>query len=59
MVKPALRRRKSDLPEKLCARCGRLFAWRRKWARDWQQVRYRSERCRAARDGRRGGLSRG
>ncbi|WP_210402026.1 DUF2256 domain-containing protein [Thioclava sp. F36-6] len=39
-------RRKSDLPTKLCASCGRPFAWRKKWARDWESVRYCSERCR-------------
>ncbi|MPQ93088.1 DUF2256 domain-containing protein [Thioclava sp. JE_KL1] len=39
-------RRKSDLPTKLCANCGRPFAWRKKWARDWESVRYCSERCR-------------
>lgn len=39
-------RRKGDLPTKRCASCGRLFAWRRKWAADWDKVRYCSERCR-------------
>ncbi|MBP0443578.1 DUF2256 domain-containing protein [Roseomonas sp. SSH11] len=41
--------RKAHLPEKLCAVCGRPFAWRRKWARDWDAVRYCSEACRAGR----------
>lgn len=36
----------ADLPEKTCERCGRRFAWRRKWARDWDQVRYCSAGCR-------------
>jgi hypothetical protein len=36
----------ADLPEKICATCGRPFAWRKKWARDWESVRYCSERCR-------------
>ncbi|GLS53569.1 hypothetical protein GCM10007886_17520 [Methylobacterium gregans] len=40
-------RRKADLPEKICAQCGRPFAWRKKWARDWDAVRYCSDRCRA------------
>ena len=31
---------------KVCAACGRSFEWRRKWARDWDQVRYCSDRCR-------------
>ncbi|WP_375464977.1 DUF2256 domain-containing protein [uncultured Methylobacterium sp.] len=39
--------RKGDLPEKTCAQCGRPFAWRRKWARVWDEVRYCSDRCRA------------
>ncbi len=30
----------------MCAHCGREFAWRRKWARCWDQVRYCGERCR-------------
>jgi hypothetical protein len=36
---------KADLPEKTCAACGRPFAWRRKWARDWARVKYCSRRC--------------
>jgi hypothetical protein len=39
-------RRKGDLPTKICAACGRPFSWRRKWARDWENVRYCSQRCR-------------
>lgn len=39
-------RRKSDLPTKTCVACGRPFAWRRKWARDWDRVLYCSDRCR-------------
>ncbi|WAC28538.1 DUF2256 domain-containing protein [Ancylobacter sp. SL191] len=42
-------RRKAELPTKPCAACGRPFAWRRKWARDWEAVRFCSERCRRAR----------
>ncbi|WP_084621437.1 DUF2256 domain-containing protein [Luteibacter yeojuensis] len=38
--------KKPFLPQKICASCGRPFSWRRKWARDWEQVRYCSERCR-------------
>ncbi|WP_416897518.1 MAG: DUF2256 domain-containing protein [Minwuia sp.] len=37
---------KPHLPEKVCAACGRPFTWRKKWARDWENVRYCSERCR-------------
>jgi hypothetical protein len=38
--------KKSDLPEKMCPACDRPFAWRKKWARDWEQVIYCSEKCR-------------
>lgn len=41
---------KPTLPTKTCATCGRPFAWRRKWARDWEQVRDCSERCRRSRE---------
>ncbi len=39
---------KADLPEKVCPACARPFAWRKKWARDWVNVIYCSDRCRAA-----------
>ncbi|MEM1118357.1 MAG: DUF2256 domain-containing protein [Bacteroidota bacterium] len=38
--------RKPHLPTKTCPVCERPFAWRKKWARDWEQVVYCSERCR-------------
>lgn len=38
--------RKGELPEKPCAACGRPFAWRRKWAKVWDEVRFCSDRCR-------------
>ncbi|TCZ56648.1 DUF2256 domain-containing protein [Roseicella aquatilis] len=41
--------RKPHLPEKNCAACGRAFAWRKKWARDWESVRHCSEACREGR----------
>jgi hypothetical protein len=41
-------RRKADLPTKICVACGKPFAWRKKWARDWEAVRYCSDRCRSA-----------
>ncbi|MEN1678492.1 MAG: DUF2256 domain-containing protein [Planctomycetota bacterium] len=39
---------KPNLPTKPCQQCGRPMAWRKKWARTWEQVRYCSDRCRAA-----------
>ncbi|MDJ1009167.1 MAG: DUF2256 domain-containing protein [Paracoccaceae bacterium] len=47
-------RKKGDLPTKTCAACGRPFAWRKKWARVWDEVRYCSDRCRGARRGSKG-----
>lgn len=41
-------RRKADLPPKPCVVCGRPFAWRKKWERDWANVKYCSEGCRAS-----------
>lgn len=37
---------KADLPAKACAACGLPFSWRKKWARDWDQVKFCSDRCR-------------
>jgi hypothetical protein len=39
-------RRKSDLPTKTCIACGRPFAWRKKWARNWDGVKFCSDACR-------------
>lgn len=41
-------RKKADLV-KICATCGRPFVWRKKWRKDWENVRYCSEKCRHAR----------
>ncbi|WP_058558085.1 DUF2256 and DUF3253 domain-containing protein [Thiohalocapsa sp. ML1] len=32
--------------QRVCAVCGRSISWRRKWARDWEQVKYCSDACR-------------
>ncbi|WFE69777.1 DUF2256 domain-containing protein [Thiomicrospira sp. R3] len=42
-------RKKSELPSKICPVCQRPFVWRKKWAKDWGQVIYCSERCRRTR----------
>ena len=54
-------RKKADLPQKTCTACGLPFTWRRKWARDWDAVKYCSDRCRhggAPGAGERGGTGR-
>lgn len=38
--------RKQNLPVKICASCGRPFAWRKKWECVWQDVKFCSDRCR-------------
>lgn len=45
------RQSKSDLPTKVCPTCGRPFAWRKKWARDWDRVVYCSDACRRGKEG--------
>jgi hypothetical protein len=35
--------------DKRCAACGRPFAWRKKWAAVWDEVRYCSDACRGRR----------
>ncbi len=42
--------RKENLPTKICAGCGLLFAWRKKWALDWEAVRFCSDWCRSEKD---------
>ncbi|MDG1252592.1 MAG: DUF2256 domain-containing protein [Schleiferiaceae bacterium] len=37
--------KKSNLPSKVCVVCLRPFTWRKKWQRDWENVKYCSERC--------------
>ncbi|MEM7783439.1 MAG: DUF2256 domain-containing protein [Planctomycetota bacterium] len=37
---------KPNLPTKICSQCNRPFTWRKKWKRDWENVRFCSERCR-------------
>lgn len=43
------RMEKRDLPQKICATCGRPFVWRKAWAKVWEEVRYCSDKCRATR----------
>jgi hypothetical protein len=40
-------RLKADLPSKLCLSCARPFAWRKKWEKTWDEVRYCSDACRS------------
>ncbi|MFC6861719.1 DUF2256 domain-containing protein [Zunongwangia atlantica] len=38
--------KKENLPQKICPVCNRPFTWRKKWAKNWENVIYCSEKCR-------------
>lgn len=37
---------KRNLDSKICPVCKLPFTWRKKWKKDWDNVKYCSERCR-------------
>jgi len=37
--------KKIDLPTKICIVCQRPFSWRKKWEKDWDEVKYCSNKC--------------
>ncbi|WP_127121599.1 DUF2256 domain-containing protein [Chryseotalea sanaruensis] len=37
---------KSYLPQKVCVVCQKPFTWRKKWEKNWEEVKYCSDRCR-------------
>jgi hypothetical protein len=39
---------KSFLPSKPCVQCQRSMAWRKAWAKNWDEVKYCSQACRQA-----------
>jgi hypothetical protein len=41
-----LAKTKNGFAPKICARCGLPFEWRKKWAKNWDEVKYCSTRCR-------------
>lgn len=40
--------KKKNLPSKICPVCNRPFSWRKKWERNWEEVRYCSKKCRSS-----------
>ncbi|WP_179346668.1 DUF2256 domain-containing protein [Winogradskyella ursingii] len=38
--------KKRNLPQKICPICDRPFTWRKKWEKDWDNVKFCSEKCR-------------
>lgn len=43
---PRVAKVKNGYEPKTCVRCGLPFEWRKKWARDWDSVKYCSDKCR-------------
>jgi hypothetical protein len=37
---------KNGFEPKTCQRCHLPFEWRKKWAKNWDEVKYCSDRCR-------------
>jgi hypothetical protein len=38
--------KKQHLPEKICLVCERPFSWRKKWEKNWADVKFCSDKCR-------------
>ncbi|WP_084708851.1 DUF2256 domain-containing protein [Siansivirga zeaxanthinifaciens] len=38
--------KKQQLPTKICLTCGLPYTWRKKWEKNWEEVKYCSEKCR-------------
>lgn len=38
--------KKENFPTKVCVSCNRPFAWRKKWEKVWDEVKYCSDKCR-------------
>ena len=38
---------KNGFAPKVCQRCERPFEWRKKWAKNWEEVKYCSDACRS------------
>ena len=45
-MKTGFKGNKSHLPSKPCLCCGRAMTWRKAWEKNWDNVKYCSERCR-------------
>ena len=47
------RKRERETPhkDKICKTCGRAFAWRKEWERDWGVMKYCSDACRGYKAG--------
>lgn len=45
-VAHARRTKQSTPPDKTCASCGRRIEWRKKWEKNWDDIKYCSDACR-------------
>ncbi|MFC7775330.1 DUF2256 domain-containing protein [Flavobacterium sp. GCM10027622] len=34
------------MPFKICSSCDKPFSWRKKWEKNWEEVKYCSDACR-------------
>ncbi|UKT64534.1 DUF2256 domain-containing protein [Pedobacter mucosus] len=39
--------KKQHLPSKICLVCQKPFTWRKKWEKNWDDVKFCSDRCRS------------
>jgi len=40
--------KKQHLPSKICVVCQKPFTWRKKWEKNWNEVKHCSDRCRSS-----------
>lgn len=43
---PKFKGNKCALPTKICAQCGLDMTWRKSWAKNWDSIKYCSDKCR-------------
>jgi hypothetical protein len=48
---PPFKGNKQALPSKPCAACGRPMSWRKRWAKNWAEVKFCSDACRKRKSG--------
>jgi hypothetical protein len=47
LTMPRIAKTKNGFAPKVCVACGLEFEWRKKWQRDWENVKYCSEKCKS------------
>jgi hypothetical protein len=41
--------KKENIATKICCNCNKIFTWRKKWEKNWEAVKYCSDKCRKKR----------